>query len=47
MHGRLAAGRKRGDGMREREGEASAPNNWFFFAKKQTNNNNKKTLKQI
>lgn len=36
MHGWLAAGKKRGDGMREREGEASAPNNRFFLAKKQT-----------
>lgn len=44
MHGWLAPGRERGDGMREREGEASALNNRFFLAKKQTN---KQTLKQI
>ena len=47
MHGWLAPGRKRGDGMREREGEASALNNQVFLAKKQTNKQQKKTLKQI
>lgn len=39
MHGWLAPGRKRRDGMREREGEPSALNNQFFLTKKQTNNN--------